>query len=131
MNWKFTDSSSTSVVRTNADGSVESCLISAIDNWLIAGNIPSPPDPKIILPVIEVKSVQALHALALTPSGTGTATLYDDVIAWINTQPLAVQIDFNKRDTFTITHPAIQAFKTLKGWTNQQLQDLFTLASTL
>lgn len=81
------------------------------------------------LKVKEVKIVQALHALALTPSGT--ATLYNDVMVWINTQPLAVQIDFNKRDTFRIEHPAIQAFKTAKGWTDAQLQELFTLASTL
>lgn len=79
--------------------------------------------------IVEVKRVQAFHALALTPSGT--VTLYDDVVSWVSMQPLVVQIDFNNMETFTLFHPAIQTFKTLKGWSDSQLQDLFILAKTL
>jgi len=44
-NWKYTDASHRIVFRILADGSMESCLVSAIDSWLAEGNTPEPADP--------------------------------------------------------------------------------------
>ncbi len=43
-NWKYTDATNEVAVRTNADGSSESCLVSAIADWLDDGNTPEPAD---------------------------------------------------------------------------------------
>lgn len=44
-NWKYTDKSNAAVSKTNPDGSIESCLVSAIGDWLADGNTPEPATP--------------------------------------------------------------------------------------
>lgn len=43
-NWKYTDSTHKIVMRILDSGSVESCLVSEISDWIDAGNIPDPVD---------------------------------------------------------------------------------------
>ena len=43
MNWKYTDATNTVVFRNN--GKYESCLVSAIADWIALGNTPDPADP--------------------------------------------------------------------------------------
>ena len=38
--WKFTDDTKTVVYRVNEDGSIESCFVEAIAEWLAEGNVP-------------------------------------------------------------------------------------------
>lgn len=97
---------------------------SYIDNSFIAAEKTKLPDP----PVSAVRRVQALKALASIAGNT--STLYEEVLAWVAVQSIEVQIDFNNQEVFKITDPNIQTFKNLKGWTDQQLQDLFTFADT-
>jgi len=73
-NWKFTDASGLVVYRTNANGSMESCAVDAIGEWLAAGNTPEPaeplPNPRIAeiqlrLLKIDQESVRALRGQAV------------------------------------------------------------------
>ena len=43
-NWKYTDATNTVVFRTLDNGGMESCLVSAIAEWLSEGNTPDPAD---------------------------------------------------------------------------------------
>ena len=63
IHWKYTDATNKVVARTNADGSSESCLVSAIAEWLSEGNTPDPADP-IVIPV---PTYQELRAAAYPP----------------------------------------------------------------
>jgi hypothetical protein len=49
--WKFTDNTNKVVYKTNSDGSMESCSVEAIQDWIDAGNMPSPADPVLLLPM--------------------------------------------------------------------------------
>lgn len=45
-NWQYTDETRTVVMRTTADGRMESCAVSAIADWIGEGNTPDdPPSP--------------------------------------------------------------------------------------
>ena len=43
-NWKYADTTNTVVSRAHDDGKIESCLVSAIADWLSGGNTPEPAD---------------------------------------------------------------------------------------
>lgn len=122
-----------SIINGTTDGITGEAIASdtaQIGDSYINSIFTSPIVPILPAPLVtEVSAAQAYHALALTPAGN--STLYDVVLAWIITQPIAIQIDFNKRSTFKISHPTIQQAKVAMSWTDKQLQDLFTLASTL
>jgi len=60
-NWKYTDTTNRVVVRTNDDGSSESCLVEAIADWLAEGNTPIPADP------LPVPTYQQLRAAEYPP----------------------------------------------------------------
>lgn len=98
--------------------------------WLSLGNTPEPSHTPVTN-ISDVTRVQAFHALASVPSPAGTGTLYDDVSLWVSGQQLPVRIDFYNREIYRIDNPVIQQFKTLQGWTDQRLQELFDLAATL
>lgn len=68
--WKYTDPTKRVVFRINADGSSESCMVSAIADWLAAGNTPQPadplPDPAIAaalaeLTALDLKSIRSMR----------------------------------------------------------------------
>jgi hypothetical protein len=47
MNWQYTDSSHTSLVGTNDDGTTSSCLVAApeVQAWIAQGNTPAASNP--------------------------------------------------------------------------------------
>lgn len=61
MSWKFTDSSHQVVARVAEDGREESCSVSAIADWLAAGNTPLPADQPSI---DDLKTVQRAALIA-------------------------------------------------------------------
>jgi hypothetical protein len=73
--WQYTDDSNTAVVRVNADGSMESRLVSSADiqAWLAVGNTPSPaplasaPVPTALLWQLEVVCNDPPAALGFAP----------------------------------------------------------------
>ena len=62
-NWKYTDATNTVVFRTLDNGSMESCLVSAIAEWLSEGNTPNPAD------IPPAPTYQELRAAAYPPVG--------------------------------------------------------------
>jgi len=61
-NWKYADTTNKVVVRTNAAGFSESCLVSEIAQWLSEGNTPEPADP---LPPATPRKLSSLSYLDL------------------------------------------------------------------
>jgi len=54
MNWKYTDADRNVVYRVNADGSMESCVVTREDvqEWVKAGNVIEEPDAPIAQPIV-------------------------------------------------------------------------------
>jgi hypothetical protein len=75
--WKYTNDSNTVVARTNADGSYESRLVSAIADWIAEGNTPEPAealDPRVVI----IDQITALEA-QITPRRIREALLLGDM----------------------------------------------------
>lgn len=57
--WKYTDADNRVVSRTTENGSTESCLVSAINEWIAAGNAPLPYEPPKLSPAEQISALQA------------------------------------------------------------------------
>ena len=71
-----------------------------------------------------VTSYQALMAL-------NNAGLYASVMTYINAQPVATQIQFNKQANFTRTDATLNAAATALGMTSAQVDGLFVAAALI
>ena len=56
--WKYTDATNLVVVKLNVDGSNESCLVSAIADWISEGNTVTPADLPIPLTYKELRAAE-------------------------------------------------------------------------
>ena len=97
----------------------------AYQAWLVAGNVPAPPDPADRPPVpTEVSAAQGRLALL-------QADALDALEDWIATQPRATQIEYFSRGTWRRDWPLVATGATLLGLMEAQVDDLFILAATL
>lgn len=96
--------------------------------WVAEGNQPLPVDPDPIVPVISVTMRQA--RLALLQSG-----LLSTVEAAISSMPgvegQVARIEWEYATTLDKSHPLTLAMAQTLSFTEQQLDELFQLASTL
>lgn len=94
--------------------------------WRFAGGefekTPIPvPDPAV---PSRISMAQACLALLQT-------NLLDEVEAIVSAQGRVAQIEWQRRQTVDRSHPLVQLVKTELQWTEQQLDDLFTLGASL
>lgn len=94
--------------------------------WLVEGNTPQPADPPPVPSVVDMAQAR----LALLQAG-----LYDAVQAAVAGLPGAAgdaaRIEWEFRATVRRDSPLVASLAGALGLTSQQLDDLFTLASTL
>lgn len=124
INWKYTDATNTVVFRTLENGMMESCLVSAIAEWLSEGNTPDPADPIIIPVPTTVTMAQA--QLALLAAGH-----LDDVEAAVTQMPREAQILWRKANTVVRGDALLIQLAAFLGLDDAALDDLFTKAAAL
>lgn len=88
--WKYTDADNRVVSRTLENGSTESCLVSAINEWIAAGNTPLPYEPPPVdrKPII-LAELAALDLRKIRPISMGD-TAY---LAILNQQTAELQAE--------------------------------------
>lgn len=97
----------------------------AILNWVenedgVIDPYVAPPEP--------IPSVISSRQFMVYLDATG---LYDDVVAWVNTQERAVQLAFNNSATFNRNEPMLQAGFDAMGFTVEQIDSFFLAASKI
>lgn len=85
---------------------------------------PEPADPVIMLPVTEITMAQARLALL-------HYNLLDTVNTTVHELGGAAQIEWEYRDTVHKDSALVRSVKQLLGWSDAQMDDMFTLAATL
>jgi hypothetical protein len=70
-NWKYTNVTNTVVSRSLDNGGMESCLVSAIADWLSAGNVPTEAD------LVPAPTYQELRAAAYPPAGDQLGAMWE------------------------------------------------------
>jgi len=122
--WKYTDATNTAVSRHTANGGIESCVVSAISEWIAVGNTPEPADP-LPPPVYTCSPWQirkALNAMSLRQA-------VEDAVAASTDQVLKdgweYATEFRSNDPFVIS------VGTALGKNEQETAELIQYASTL
>ncbi len=128
MNWKFTDASGRVVFRTNANGSQESCLVSAIADWVAQGNTILPAD--VPVPLVPQSVTMRQARLALLQNGL-LDTVNSTIAGMTGTQGQAAQIEWQYSSEVMRHKTLVQSLGPALGLTEAQLDQLFITAATL
>lgn len=130
MTWAYTNFEQTIVARTNVDGSMESCLVSAIADWIAEGNTPAPyVEPPAPIPQIVSVTQGGLALIQL-----GLMDAVQAVITSLRADPVtnaAVLWAWDKATEWHRDSPALNTIAALAGITQTKMDEAFVLAKTI
>lgn len=101
--------------------------------WLVIGNVVEPADTETPIVPQVVTRFQARAALLMTPSGNGFSSLLAEVDALMmhpDTNQIA-QLAWTDAQEFYRKSPTILDMSVVLEFSNEKLDDLFTLAATI
>jgi hypothetical protein len=123
-NWQYTDAGNQVVFRTRSDGTQESCLVTAIADWIAEGNSPEPyvePPPSIPTSLTMKQARRALHQ----------AGYLEQVEAGVQGMDKPSQIDWEFASTVERGDPLVLTLAAALGLTAVDLDSLFILGASL
>jgi hypothetical protein len=120
MNWQYANAELTVVSRTNEQGFMESCLVSALPEGTVINDYIAPP------PAVPT-TVTRFQALATLAAGgwLDTVHVYIDALPRTNVQRLA----FENATDWERTSPTVNALAQMLGLSDAQVDELFVAAS--